>query len=349
MELGRKNQIFKLIVEDFIKTATPVGSNYLIEKYKLPYSSATIRNEMAELEEDGLLEKMHISGGRVPSTLGYKYYVKFLKGDSVDSKLKNELKVVFDNTKSVEEVLNESCKILSNMTDLVSVYLGPNSNQERLISVQLIPISTTSATAIFVTDRGNVENKTFIFDKSVKIDDMSKTIKLINDRLTGTLITEIPEKLESLAPILKDYVNDYTYIFNSIVKAFLEFAASRSEFYGEENIINQPEFKNDPEELKKIFDLFNKPENIVEMLQHQKSEDNKIDINDTHANIDDLSIISKEIKIPNTDKELGRIAVVGPKRMDYGKVMNALDYVVKEIMNYLSNGEIVQEDKKDNG
>lgn len=349
MDLGRKNKIFKLIVEDFVKTATPVGSNYLIDKYKLPYSSATVRNEMMVLEKDGLLEKMHISGGRVPSTLGYKYYVKFLKGYSVDSKLKNELKVVFDNTKSVEDVLNESCKVLSNMTDLVSVYLGPNSSQERLISVQLIPISTTSATAIFVTDRGNVENKTFIFDKSVKIEDMSKTIKLINDRLTGTLITEIPEKLESLAPILKDYVNDYTYIFNSIFKTFLEFAASRSEFYGEENIINQPEFKNDPEELKKIFELFKKPENIIDMLQHPKSEDNKIDINETHGNIDDLSIISREIKIPNSNKELGRIAVVGPKRMDYGKVMNALDYVVKEIMNYLSNVEVVQEDKKDNG
>jgi len=349
MDLGRKNKIFKLIVEDFVKTATPVGSNYLIDKYKLPYSSATVRNEMMVLEKDGLLEKMHISGGRVPSTLGYKYYVKFLKSYSVDYKLKNELKVAFDNTKSVEDVLNESCKILSNMTDLVSVYLGPNSIQERLISVQLIPISTTSATAIFVTDRGNVENKTFIFDKSVKIEDMSKTIKLINDRLTGTLITEIPEKLESLEPILKDYVNDYTYIFNSIFKTFLEFASSRSEFYGEENIINQPEFKNDPEELKKIFELFNKPENIIDMLQHPKSEDNKIDINGTHGNIDDLSIISREIKIPNSDKELGRIAVVGPKRMDYGKVMNALDYVVKEIMNYLSNVEVVQEDKKDNG
>jgi len=346
MEVSRKNKIFKLIVEDFIRTANPVGSNYLINEYKLPYSSATVRNEMVALEDDGLLEKTHTSSGRVPSTLGYKYYVRYLKSNSVDSKLKNELKVVFDNSKSVEEVLNESCKILSNMTDLVSVYLGPNSNSERLISVQLIPISTTSATAIFVTDRGNVENKTFIFDKSVNLDDLTKSIKLINDRLTGTLITEIPEKLESLTPILKDYVNDYTYIFNSIVKTFIEFAASRSEFYGGEKIINQPEFKDDPEELKKIFDLFTKPANIVEMLQHPKNVDNNVNIDETEANIDEVSIVSREIKIPNTNKELGKIAVVGPKRMDYGKVMNALDYVVKEIMNYLSNGEIVQEEKK---
>ena len=351
MSLSRKDYILKLIVEDFIKTATPVGSNYLINKYDLPYSSATVRNEMASLENDGLIEKTHTSSGRVPSTLGYKYYVNNLKSNSVDSKLKNELKVVFDNTKSVEDVLGESCKVLSNMTNLVSVYLGPNSNKERLISVQLIPISKTSATAIFVTDRGYVENKTFIFDKSVNLDDLAKSIKLINDRITGTYISELTDKLESLKPLLKDYINDYTYIFNSIAKAFFEFAAERSEFYGENNLLSQPEFKDNPEELKKIFDLFSKPENLVDMLQNH--DENGTNDEESHSNIksyDNLAIISKEIKIPETGKELGKIAIVGPKRMDYGKVLNALDYVVKELMSHLSNTDIViEEDSDKNG
>lgn len=351
MSLSRKDYILKLIVEDFIKTATPVGSNYLITKYELPYSSATVRNEMASLEDDGLIEKTHTSSGRVPSTLGYKYYVNNLKSNSVDSKLKNELKVVFDNTKSVEDVLGESCKVLSNMTNLVSVYLGPNSSKERLISFQLIPISKTSATAIFVTDRGYVENKTFIFDKNVNLDDLAKSIKLINDRITGTYISELNDKLESLKPLLKDYINDYTYIFNSIAKAFFEFAAERSEFYGENNLLSQPEFKDNPEELKKIFDLFSKPENLVEMLQnHDESGTIDKDSNSDIKSYDNLAIISKEIKIPDSDRELGRIAIVGPKRMDYGKVLNALDYVVKELMNHLSNTDIViQEDSKKNG
>ena len=351
MSLSRKDYILKLIVEDFIKTATPVGSNYLITKYELPYSSATVRNEMASLENDGLIEKTHTSSGRVPSTLGYKYYVNNLKSNSVDSKLKNELKVVFDNTKSVEDVLGESCKVLSNMTNLVSVYLGPNSSKERLISFQLIPISKTSATAIFVTDRGYVENKTFIFDKSVNLDDLAKSIKLINDRITGTYISELTDKLDSLKPLLKDYINDYTYIFNSIAKAFFEFAAERSEFYGENNLLSQPEFKDNPEELKKIFDLFSKPENLVEMLQnHDENGTIDKDSNSDIKSYNNLAIISKEIKIPDSDRELGRIAIVGPKRMDYGKVLNALDYVVKELMNHLSNTDIViQEDSKKNG
>ena len=339
MELSRKNKIFKLIVEDFIKTAVPVGSKYLIEKYKLNYSSATIRNDMMSLEEEGLIEKTHTSSGRVPSAKGYRYYVENLKNDSVDSKLKNELKVVFENSKSVDEVVSESCEILSNMTNLVSVYLGPGANNERLISVQLIPISKTSATAIFVTDRGYVENKTFIFDKNINLEDLTKTIKLINDRLTGTLICELPEKLESLKPVLKDYVNDYSYIFNSIAKTFFEFAASRNEFYGGDNLMKQPEFKDDPKELKRIFELFSKPENLKDLLQ--KHDDDEAFVTEQgQANINELSVVTKEICIPNTDKQLGKIAIVGPKRMDYQKVLNALDYVVKEIMNYLSNSDI---------
>lgn len=346
MEIKRKYQILKLIVEDFIKTAVPVGSNYLIEKYNLPYSSATVRNEMVELENEGLIEKTHTSSGRVPSTNGYKFYVENLKDDSVDSKLKKELKVVFENTKSIEEVLDESCEILSNMTDLVSVYLGPAAFQERLISIQLIPLSSKSATAIFVTDRGYVENKTFIFEKNVNLDDLSNVFKLINDRIKGTLISELTDKLESLKPVIQDYINDYTYIFNSIAKTFFEFAEGRSEFYGSEHLINQPEFKDNPEELKKIFDLFTSPENLVDLLKNPKNEENKFEFQDTKGNIDSVSIISKEIKIPNSDKELGKIAIVGPKRMDYGKVLNALDYVVKEIMTHLSNeGDIIINDE----
>lgn len=335
MELSRKHKILKLIVEDFTKTAVPVGSNYLLNKYNLPYSSATIRNEMMELENDGLLEKTHTSSGRVPSTLGYKFYVEHLRKDTVDTKLKNELKVVFENSKSVEEMLSESCEILSNMTDLVSVYLGPTSNQERLISVQLIPISETSATAIFVTDRGYVENKTFIFDKSVNLDEVSKSIALINDRLKGTLISELSNKLEALKPILQDYITDYSYIYNSIAKTFFEFAASRSEFYGSDNLMKQPEFKDDPEELKRIFELFTSPQNIADLLANPKSEDNKLNLENVEGSIDEVTIVSKDVKIPNSGKQLGKIAVVGPKRMDYEKVLNALDYVVKEIMSHL--------------
>ena len=161
MGLTRKQTLLKLIVEDFIKTAEPVGSNYLIQKYNLNISSATIRNEMNALEKEGLLEKTHTSSGRVPSNEGYKYYIENLRNSQIDENVKNEINTIFSKTASVDEVLKESCEILSHMTNLASVVLGPSADEERLVSIQLVPINSFTVTAIFVTDKGYVENKTF--------------------------------------------------------------------------------------------------------------------------------------------------------------------------------------------
>ena len=133
MALNRSDQILKFIVEYFIKTAQPVGSQTIIDEYHLPYSSATIRNEMFALEKMGLIEKTHSSSGRVPSAQGYKYYCEKLRDNSVDEELKYSLQQVLqEKTKSVEEVIKASCEILSHMTSLVSVVMGPDENKEYL-------------------------------------------------------------------------------------------------------------------------------------------------------------------------------------------------------------------------
>ena len=153
MELSRHDYILKCIVDYFIKTATPVGSSTLISKYNLPYSSATIRNEMAVLESQGLIEKTHTSSGRIPSAKGYHYYIENLRTGDVDDELKSQLSLILSaKAKSVEDVIKDSCQMISHMTNLASVVLGPNAEEEHLLSVQVIPLSSTSATAVFVTD-----------------------------------------------------------------------------------------------------------------------------------------------------------------------------------------------------
>lgn len=138
--MTRRETILKLIVEHFIKTAQPVGSQTLLDEYKLDCSSATIRNEMNALEKDGYLEKTHTSSGRVPSSDGYRYYVEHLRDERVDNRFKFALASVLEKrTQSVEEVIEQSCKILSSMTNLASVVLGPKVSEEKLVSVQVIP------------------------------------------------------------------------------------------------------------------------------------------------------------------------------------------------------------------
>ena len=199
MKLNRSDTILKYIVEYFIKNAQPVGSHTLIDEYHLPYSSATIRNEMFALEKMGLIEKTHSSSGRVPSSKGYKYYCEHLRNKNVDEQLKHSLQTVLDQkVQSIEEVIKESCKILSHMTSLVSVVMGSDEKGERLANVQLIPISENTITAVFVTDKGYVENKTFIIPSDIKTNEIVDCVKLLNDRLKGTPVSQLVEKMEAL-------------------------------------------------------------------------------------------------------------------------------------------------------
>ena len=151
---ARQLLIFKCIVEEFIETAEPVGSKTLMSKYDLPYSSATIRNEMSQLESMGFLEKTHTSSGRIPSTSGYRFYVDTLLQTNVDDQVKNQVATMFDNThRSLNEIIKESCQMLSELTHLTTVALGPNSNYEHLQNITLVPLSAHSVTAIIVTDK----------------------------------------------------------------------------------------------------------------------------------------------------------------------------------------------------
>ncbi len=332
MSLTRKQQILKIIVEDFIRTAKPIGSKYLIEKYNLPYSSATIRNDMQALENEGLIEKTHISSGRVPSANGYKYYVNNLRTSTVDNKFKNELKTIFDSSKSVEDVLRESCAILSHMTNLTSVVLGPKADNERLINIHLVPINDITCTVLFVTDSGYVENKTFIISKKNKMQDIVKCLKLLDERLKGTKVKDLVEKLKEMKPILEGYMNDYSNLYNALLKLFYEFASNRSEVIGKSNLLKQPEFSGDAQEIQKILGLFDDPIKLEEIINQANEQ---LLINDSNDENSNVSIVSKEIVIPG-ENSVGKIAVIGPKRMDYDKVINYLDYIVSEILAHMN-------------
>lgn len=334
MALNRRDKILKLIVEDFIATATPVGSEYLIAKYKLDVSSATVRNEMKSLEDDGYIEKMHTSGGRVPSSKGYKYYIDNLRTSKIDPEKRNELNAMFENTNSIEDILKESCEILSNMTNLASVVLGNNASDEHLVNIQLVPLNKNNATAIFVTDKGYVENKTFTIAKDGSIDDVKKCMTMLSDRLAGTKVSDLVEKLEGLKPVLADYIQDYAYVYNTLLKSFSKLAEERgNEIYGKENLIKQPEFNNDADELKRLFGLFSQP-TILEQIVSKSGNDIFIDAGEIDDSLNNVSVVSKDI-VANGEK-IGKIAVVGPSRMDYNNALDSLDLIVKTIMNKLS-------------
>ena len=328
--MNRRDKVLKLIVEHFIKTAQPVGSKTLIEEYGLNYSSATIRSEMNALELDGYLEKTHTSSGRVPSSKGYRYYIDNLRERSVSDEFKYQMQTILDQkVQSIEQVIKESCEILSQMTSLASIVLGPNVSKEKLVSVQIIPISKTSATCVFVTDQGYVENKTFVISENTKPSDVESCVKLLNERLRGTSISELVPKMQLIRPLLNDYVIDHDVLYQAMLEAFVGFAKDRLSAYGKEELFSQPEFANDAQKIRKLLGLFESPEIFREVEDEVDSNDISIRIGGENEDDDDVSIISAKVKIPGQNE--GSIAIVGPKRMDYDQVVSAMEYLIEEL------------------
>ena len=334
MGLSRSDTILKYIVEYFIKTAQPVGSHTLIEVYHLNYSSATIRNEMYALEKLGLIEKTHSSSGRVPSANGYKYYCDKLRDKQVDEELKQSLQLVLDQrVKSVEEIIKRSCEILSHMTNLVSVVMGPDEEKEKLASVQLVKISDNTITAIFVTDKGYVENKTFILEGDVSSDELVKCMDILNQRLKGTPVNQLINKMEALKPVLSDYVISHDVVYQALMETFLRFASDRLSLYGREELFNNPEFKQDADKLERVFKLLG--DSSIFKTVETKDGGITLNIGDVEGN-PDVSMVTAKIKVGEEGEQT--LTLLGPTRMDYAKVLSALEYITNELNKYFNKG-----------
>ncbi len=335
--MTRRDEILKLIVEYFIRTAEPVGSKTLLEKYDLNCSSATIRNEMNALEKDGMLEKPHTSAGRVPSQKGYEYYVANLRESDVDDKVKYALASVFsEKAKSVEEVMKESCEILSHMTNLASIVLGPSSNEEALASVQLIPLSSNSATAVFVTDKGYVENKTFIVEENLALADVQKMVQALNERLIGTKISEIVPKMEAMKPALQDYYVGEKAVYEALLSAFIRFTGERIQLYGKDALFSQPEFATDMNKLKNLLSFIEDPKAFRNALKETKSTSSGVKVGIGGSDrIGDVAVVSCDLNLPGNPS----LTVLGPSRMDYEKVMATVKYLADAIDEYFGTNE----------
>ncbi|MFA5485632.1 MAG: heat-inducible transcriptional repressor HrcA [Bacilli bacterium] len=328
MRYRRRELILKYTVELFIKTAQPVGSKSLLENYNLDYSSATIRAEMNALEQAGFLEKPHTSAGRVPSKLGYEFYVANLRESVVSDNIRQQIQtIVEERTKSVEEIINQTCEILSQMTNLVSVSLGPKTNGEVLKSMHIVPLDENSATAIFVTNHGYVEHKTFIIPPNSSISEITKVTQIFNERLVGTKISEVSAKMDLLRPLLKEYVVEQEVLANAFTEAFIRYARDRLSLYGKESLLEQPEFINDSEKLRKLIAILDDPQKLRQLI----IGDDELNVNIGDSD-EDLSLVSTNIQLPGD--QVRQIVLVGPKRMDYNSVLWALEYVTDELEKY---------------
>lgn len=336
MLTARQLLIFKCIVEEFVETAEPVGSKTLMTKYQLPYSSATIRNEMSFLEEYGYLEKTHTSSGRVPSVDGYRFYVETLEqrdvDESIDDSIKNQIAQIFsDRHRSLNDIIQESCEMLSELTHLTSVVLGPNSGEDTLQRITVVPLDNNRVTTIIITNQGHVENKVFEILDDVNMEDLISCVNVMNDLLIGTPINQVVFRLErDVKPILSAKIKEHEELFNAFLEAFVKFASSNVYFSGKENMLYQPEY-NDVNKLRRIVSAFENAQvwNALAPLSLEDGVTVKIGTDSPIDEISDVSVISASFKTGENSK--GSISVIGPTRMPYEKVVSLVEYISKSI------------------
>jgi len=323
----RQNRTLKLIIEKYIKEPIPVGSKSISKE--LNCSSATVRNDMMTLENLGLLEKTHTSSGRIPSEKGYRYYVDNLmelKKMNAEDMLK--LQIVFKNQQlALSDVITKSLQVISDMMNYTTVVLGSTSHENLLKQVEVVPIDECNMIVIVVTDKGHVEHKNIKLE-DVSVEEVKKTITLINNLVSGTPIDEVVQKLEfEIKPIIGNYVKQHEQLYKVFYNVFNDFTNQEVNVVGRNKMLEQPEFSTNIEKIKNVYNKLEDKE-LLKNIEEDDDNNIKVYIGD-ETNIDsDVTMIKTKFK---KDGQEGTIAIIGPKRMEYDRVVNMLEYLKENI------------------
>lgn len=325
----RKKRILQAIIDDYVSTAEPIGSRTIAKRYDMGLSPATIRNEMADLEELGYLQQPHTSAGRVPSDKGYRLYVdelmtnRNLSGQEMYA-IRNTL---VNHITAIEQIMKQASGLLSQLTHYTSIAIIPSIKKNAIKYIQIIPIDNNNALMVIVTGAGVVKNTLIKLPETVNNDFIIKFSNILNEKLHGLtiesitfpLIQEIQSEMgtnrDILIPVLDTISQNICNIEDNDV--YLE---------GASNILNYPEYNN-IEKAKEFINAVETKDVICRLLEDSGGDLIKISIGSEKpiGQIEDCSIVSTTYSIG--DRTIGKIGVIGPKRMDYSKVVTSVDAI----------------------
>ncbi|WP_342252238.1 heat-inducible transcriptional repressor HrcA [Spiroplasma endosymbiont of Amphibalanus improvisus] len=343
MKNERSNWILKFIVEHYIKFAKPISSGEIIENMQLTISSATIRNECLQLEKMGFLEKDYNSSGRRPSTKGYRYYLDFLIDDpqyklekSINTdKAISKLEPLFANRNlKIEEILNTASDLISNLFNVVTVTSSSIQKKLKLNKIELVTLSSQSILIMLILENGYVEYNTLKLE-GVSLDELKTAVDLFNLRLTGTPLSELQEKLNTIKPIIEKQIKDYEIILNQFYQILSDMLKPQMSRHGFERMLENPEFK-DINKIKEIISFIEQ----IHPIQFYDDFGNKRAIKNINVQIgneiqksgnDKFALISSYFKTDNNHKS--NIVIYGPKRMEYKKILEILSWINNKINN----------------
>lgn len=327
----RKKKILQLIIEDYISTAEPVGSRTIARKYDLGISPATIRNEMSDLELLGYLEQPHTSAGRIPSAQAYRLYVDSLiePGSLTD----NERALINgwfnERRRSLDEIFQSTAKILSRMTQNVSLVLANRDADARFCYMKFLPLDERHAILCIITDDGNVDNCVVEIPLGMRMEELDYLAGKVSCLLEGRELSSIGEDL--LQAVHSNIAEDKI-LFTSLVQSIRRLRNKHMEqkvfLGGTKQLLNQPEFR-DVERVRSLLGILEEERVVRDLLKSGEDSGLKITIGSENkfSGIQDCSMVQATYRL--NGQIVGTMAVLGPTRMEYGKVISVMDYLHK--------------------
>lgn len=342
MELSdRKKQILGAVIESYIETAEPVGSRTIAKNGTLNISSATVRNEMADLEEMGLLVQPHASAGRVPSSLGYRVYVdKLMKHYELSTRELSKMKSLMElKISGIDSMVQEIANIYSQLTNYTVIGFSPGTNQGYIKNFHMVPIDEKSALLIVVTDKNVVKNKKIRFENEIDAEEALRLSNILNEKLVGLTADKI--NLSKIADIQNGMNKNSNVLMNILdfVNECIE-SLDNSEVFtkGVTNLLNFPEYSN-VQKAKELLEFLDNKSNVHRAVALGENKKVKIIIGDENdvVELQDCSVILSPYKAG--ENGYGIIGLVGPTRMNYSKAVSNIEFLTREFEHLLPDGK----------
>ena len=332
MLTDRQKLILKAIIEEYVTSNEPVGSKSLTEKPYLSFSSATLRNEMQELEENGYLKKTHTSSGRIPSDVGYRYYLEHLliRDDSVTNYYKYVDEILDDRFLSKDESMKRITNFISNLTGYYTALIGTTSDSAKVLKLEIVPLNDDEAVLLIVTNAGLVESQKIYIPQGYKMDDLMRIIGMFDSAMYGHSVYEIRDILskEAAKPKIRQMVDFQDDILNFMIQAFERFLHGKVYEAGLSRLVEQPEFQD-----------YQKVQKLIEGIEKQALANFSVDLvngikitvgtENISNGLSDCSLVNVPYII--NDNEFGTILIVGPTRMNYRATLPLLEYVARSM------------------
>lgn len=334
----RKKQILQAIIEEYIETAEPVSSKNLVKD--LNCSSATIRNEMAELEHIGFLEKTHTSSGRVPSQKGYRYYVDQLVRD--DNLTKQEMQIIKERLETKVNGLEDLARIatttLSEITHYTTVAVGPDMNKHTIIDIKFVLLGSRVLMAVILTDSGIIRESVIKFDEDLEQSQVDDLTYIFKNKLVGKPLEKVEGPIEDF---IMSEVNTGINIIRKIIdeiNKILENSKQQLYLEGTNKVVDMPEFKK-VDIAKDFLNVLNAKDLVADILNTGIAENINVYIGEEseHEELKNFSIVTFNHLLE--DQDIGTIGIIGPTRMDYSKVISVMKYISKKLNDDFKNGK----------